>query len=263
MKDDQREGALCQILASRPARYRVWPIEGLFGIAGAAIKKIAIVLPKVGTDEEIVLKAHARVAAAAKRAEGGEAAAQKDPSLNINAMAIEALFSVCRDANEDGTPSQFAAFVGDDKLKGPDWMRANLDKHEIAALHNLYLATDRAFSAAQMMDEGTIDMLVPLLADNLGNTVADLSLAPYGRQDLIDLCVILASRLRASTQSVESLLKDRDEAEEQLRLARMPEADLWAGRDKAKASGDEPLEGRLELELVRRGLLGTTNDAEG
>lgn len=260
---EPRAGALAATLAARTRRFKVWQIDGLFGLPTGP-QHIAIVLPNVGEDEDIVLRAHARVASAAKKAEGGEALAQKDPALNINAQAIEALWRACRDVNPDGTPSKFYAFVGDNEHAGADWMRANLDKHEIHALYNLYMATDAAFSARGMMEEGTIDLLVPLLADNLGNTVSDLALAHYGRQDIIDMCVVLASRLREARLATESLITDRDEAEEQLRLARMTDAALHEAlaQAKARAERDEPLEARLELEMIRRGLLGVSNDAE-
>ena len=247
---EEQTGALAALIEAQPRPFKVWPVNNIFGVGGRPVVQIAIVLLYVAEDDDIITAAHRYVAKAAKKAELGEEAAKGDEDLKIGSKAMEALWRVCRDVKADGTPSEFAAFAG-----GPEWMRQHLRAEQIGALFNLYLATKSKFSLAPaVLEPGTIDALVALFASDLGGPGPDLALAPYERQDVINLAVTLGHRLSAAEEAKQALMEEREELLRDLRIAQMTECALreMAAKAEAKADGDEA---NLALaELARRGL---------
>jgi hypothetical protein len=177
----------------------VYDVEGIFGLGGKAIPKVAIVVPRIGEQGAAIRDAHKALA-------NDIDAVKSDPDALDNEKQVELLYRVTRNAEKPSEPA----------FAGPKWMRENLTTDHLAALLNLLGVTRRKHGPGGLKTFAPeeVDLFARQLhASESGEAYANL--ARMAHVDLSGLTMVLASRYVAMASELEALqpLRDRLAAE--------------------------------------------------
>ena len=207
---DDRKSALATAIeaanASRPTN--VYPVAGLFGLAGQPIHKIAIRVNLKSEEDHALVQAHRY----AIKLAGDVEAVRTSDGLLLDAMARHALFEACREVTTDeqgnDTITKYPAFPSG------GWMSENFTTDQIAALLSLYNQT-RAEQAGWLDDfsaETIEDMLDVAAQAGDRNAVARAGLAQLPREQIQYLLERAAVQLRAARADLAAMAKVDDAA---------------------------------------------------
>lgn len=239
--DLSQDDDLPPALKARGRTIKVFEVNGVLGLGGKPVRRIAMQIIPNGEETESILSAHDTQAECAKRAGRGEAAAAKDADIFANEKNIEALFRICRRVDKNGKPTRAAAFPG------PKWMREELSTDEIAALLNLYDELKRKYGGTSLeIDDEMVETIARVLHEHLADDIPEAVLAPYPRWFLTHLATMLASKLQDARKSVEVLLEDAQAATAEREALEAELAGVRAERDAllaelAAARGEPPV----------------------
>ncbi len=193
--------------ASRPAN--VYPVAGLFGLAGKPIHKVAFRVNLKSEEDRAIVQAHRY----AIKLAGDVEAVRTDDGLLLDAKGRHALFEACREVTTDeqgnDTITPWPAFPSG------AWMAENLTTDQIAALLNLYNQTRAEMSGwFDTFDLPTVDSFLGLAADAAGipperngNALAKVMLAQLPREQIQLLLETAAMRLKAAEAEIERLTR--------------------------------------------------------
>ena len=153
-----------------------------------------------GEDNKAVAAAHGYVAQVAKIAQGGSESFKEDSDVLNDEKSIQALYLACRDPGENSVGPLFIT---------ADWMRDNLDTDQIGGLLNAYMEcrarkNGLPFDITDVHIDAIRDACVLAFDTNLPEAI----LAPYKREYLSHLAILMAKRWHDERQRIVSVLKE-------------------------------------------------------
>ena len=209
--DDTRKSAIALAIeaanANRPCN--IYPVAGVFGIAGQPIHKIAFRVNLKSEEDHALVQAHRY----AIKLAGDVEAVRTDDGLLLDAKGRHALFEACRevktDADGNDTVTKYPAFPSG------GWLAENLTTDQVATLLNLYNQTRAELSGwFDSFDLETVNSFLSIAADaagippeTRGNPLAKVMLAQMPREQIQLLCETAAMRLKAAEAEIERLTK--------------------------------------------------------
>mgnify|MGYP003544379072 FL=1 len=210
--DEPRKSELAQAIeaanASRPCN--IYPLDGVFGLGGKAVRKVAIRVNLKSEEDRALVEAHRY----AIKLAGDVEQVRTDESLLLDAKARHALFEACREVEtvrgpngEEDKVTKWPAFPS-----GP-WLAENLTTDQIATLLNLYNQTRAEQSGwFDSCDLETVNSPLKLAADaagippeTQGNPLAKVMLAQLPREQIQLLLETAAMRLKAAEAEIDRL----------------------------------------------------------
>jgi hypothetical protein len=201
---------------------RCVPMPDFFGPTHKASLVVAYRVAVKGEEDDAIVAAHKYAQEAAKNAgDAAGAAARADADLLGDAKNIEALYRVCREAEQDGKggwrlkekakPDGSGDKFSYSAFPSPSWMRARLSTDQLAYLMNAYIAV-RAEASPGGPDEVSEDQheaLVTLCAEHWNDDLPDAVLNAFSRPRLTNAFVLLTRKLVEARTARDALLEER------------------------------------------------------
>lgn len=225
---------------AKPKKHYFFDVEGIFGLGGKPIARIAITRG-VGRDgESAILEAHKYAHDEVKKNPGAENALN-DFDFMGDAKIRSILFRLCRAV--DPTDPEKALTTKDGQhtypaFPSPDWMTRELHTDQLASLMALVSEVrQKEAPRPEGLDENealgltdeSMERLVKLLTDQLGTEIPERVLRDAPRPYLTHFCVMVAYKLSESRTARDVLLDEREawereKAEFELKIAGLESA---------------------------------------
>jgi hypothetical protein len=204
---DTHKSALALALEARERKCHEFEAANFLGAGAKPIGKVAIRIATKAEQDRAVLAAHAYVEKLAKGAQVDPRLVADDRDILTDAKTCHILHEVCRDSTDPKYPA----------FPGPVWMIEHLSTDEIAVLLNHYTEVLRTSGAIESdFSPDRVSAIACLLAEHADTDGPNLYLLRYTREQLTELCVLLAIKLAGEKERGDRSTLDAAEARAQL-----------------------------------------------
>ena len=202
MSDDEERSPLGKALEERKVKGKPFVVNGIFGLGGRPIHKVHVRVPNKGDEFIAVTEAHRFVTEMTQGAES----ARDDPDMMNDAKAMELIQRAVYD-EDDGAQAFY----------GPNWMRAAAPKgggftgDQVGVLVNLMNEVRRADGPIVWdFEEDRVNPIIDLCIRAAGTDIPERVLAPYRREYLSSLVVLLSLKIYELRRPEAHVTRDED-----------------------------------------------------
>jgi hypothetical protein len=190
----EQKSELARAIESRERRTYEFEAANFLGLGKKPIGKYAIRVVTKSEQDTAVLAAHKYVDSLAKGEGVDPSIATGDRDILTDAKTCHILYAACRDAKDPKYPA----------FPGPLWMMQHLSTDEISCLLNHYNEALRLSGALESdFSADRVEALAVMLAEHADTDVPNVYLMRFTREQIGELCVLLALKLSTERAAVE------------------------------------------------------------